>query len=349
MSQYKKGYYRVYVKNRLGLNNSVILSLRVLEFTVKRDALKSATSSFVVEGIPRAINEGDVLILMDPYGLKMYTGVIVRVENRVIECTQIMSLFNDNYKYDITNKVTIEETIANMIETQFKVNDDPMIKALFKPFRIEYSGSEVQKLPIQEPKYVCNLESFFYKLFDDYGILIDFVIPFEKETPKIIIKTNTTLKIKMIDNTIYTPIMMPTTEVYEINKLIVYGEDGEYRGSYYGSRNGVTNNSEELTRYSVVKTNIVFSKDEIESIKTQNLKDDMYNHKLEIEMILDNKLYKFEEMSLGQEFDVWIKNRYYNTILTGYEFSKSANEDVKTVNLIFGKVRTKASQRWNVK
>lgn len=348
MSQYKDGYYRIYVKGRLSLDDSIILSVRTLEFTIKRDALKNATSTFVVEGVPRAITEGDILILMNSYGTKMYTGVIVRVENNVIECNQMLSLFNDNYKYAIENKSTIEQSIASMLETQFKKNEDPIIKSLFNPFKIDCVAGKKQKLPSQEEKYVCNLENFFYSLFDNYDVLLDFNIPFEKNVPMITIKTNNAVKIKLIDNTIYTPVLMPTTEVYETNKLIIYDEDGKYRGSYYGSRNGITTNPKELTRWNVVKTNVVFSNDDLDVIKAQNLKEDMYNHKLEIEMIMDNKLYKFDEMSLGQEFDVWIKNRYYNTILTGYEFSKDKDEQIKTVNLIFGKVRTKASQRWNI-
>lgn len=349
MSQFKKGYYRIYIKNRLMLGDTVTLGLRALEFTVKRDVLNSATSSFVVEGIPSAVSVGDVLILMTPYGLMMYTGVIVRLSNNVIECSQAMSLFNDNYKLEIANKETIEESIAHMLETKLKGNDDPMIKKLFTPFKIRYTAGTHLQLPTQEPKKIYNLETFFYKLFDDYGILVDFKVPFEKKQAEINIEINTKEKIKMIDNTIYTPTMLPTTEVYEVNKLIVYSEDEEYRGTFYGSRNGITDNCEELTRYAVVKTNIIFSNDNIDSIKTQNLKDDMYNHKLEIEMIMDNRLYKFEDMTLGQEFDIWIRNKYYNTILTGYEFTKDKDDDVKTVNLIFGKVRTKASNRWNIK
>lgn len=348
MFQSKKPYYRAYIKDRLSLSDPIILGLRVLEFTIKRDALKKANSTFKVDSMPSAVTEGDILILMDAYGSKIYTGVIVRIEDSVIECNQILSLFDDKYLYSVENKMTIEESLATMIETQFRGNEDPVIKSIFYPFKVQYTAGKQQQLPSQEEKYIFNPETFFYDVFNTYGILVDIVIPFEKAQPVIEIKTNTSSKIKMIDNTVYTPTMMPTVEVYEVNKLIVYSDiSGSYRGTWFGSRNGITKDPNELTRYNITKTNIVFSDDSMDTIIAGNLRDDMYNHKLEIEMIVNN-LYKFEEMSLGQEFDVWIKNRYYNTILTGYEFNKEANKEVQTIKLIFGKVRTKASQRWNI-
>jgi len=348
MLQSKKPYDRIYVKSRLAIQDTVILSLRALEYTVRRDALKKALSTFKVDRVPSAISIGDLLILMDAYGVKLYTGIIVRMENNFIECQQIMSLFDDNYLYQIENKATIEETVAHLIETQFQKNQDPIIKAIFSPFQIRFQAGKKQILPSVEEKTIINLEAFLYQLFDDYGILVECFIPFEKAQPTLEIKTDTRPKIKMIDNTVYTPIMLPTEEVYEINKLMVYSDETkEFRGTWFGSRNGITDDPNELTRYAVVKTNIEFSDDPIENLIANHLKDDMYNHKLEIEMIINN-LYKFEEMSLGQRFDIWINNRYYKTILTGYEFVKEANEKIKSVKLIFGKVRTKASQRWNV-
>lgn len=346
-----KGLNRGFFHDRFSLQESIVGSSRVYEYSIKRDVLARTNSTFTLDKAPMSVDEGDVFSLYDQFGKAIYQGVIIRIEKNIIECSQMMSLFNDNYLYNISNLATIEQTIANLINSQFKVNADPLIEEVFNKFLVTYVAGNSSTLASQKPDYVVNLEDFFYSMFDKYDVRLFFDVPFGVSTPTIQVKQVNLPKLKLIDNTVYLPAFAPVTEVYETNKIIVYATEANnyaYRETWYASKNGITNNANELTRLAEIKTNIIFSDDDISIIKAQNLRNQMYNHKISVDMILNNRLYDFWAMELGQKMEIWYNGDFYDTILTGYELEKADGESLDTVRLIFGKVRTKASQRWNI-
>lgn len=343
--------YRAYIHDRFNLNLEIKGSARVDEFSIKRDALTRANSSFSLDKIPNSTNEGDILTLMDNYGTTLYQGVIIRIEANVVETSQMLSIFNDQFKYDVVNKASIEQTIADHITSKLAINTDPLISEVFNKFNVTYVPLNTSQLPTRAGDYTHNLEEFMYSIFDNYDVQLFFNIPFTASAPTLEVRKVTKEKIKLIDNTVYLPGFFPVTEIYETNKLEVYHTEEfayAYRGTWFGSKNGITTDPNELTRLSKIKTNIAFSDDPIPIILAQNLRTNMFNHKVEIDFILNNKLYDFWNFELGQSFEVWYNGDFYDTILTGYEMEKIIDNNVSNVKLIFGKVRTKASQRWNI-
>lgn len=111
------------------------------------------------------------------------------------------------------------------------------------------------------------------------------------------------------------------------------------RQTYYASMSGITTNSSALDRMAQIKTEIVFSDDELADIVAKHLRNEMYNHKITCECVLNNKLYDFSSFRLGQEADIYFNGEYYNSILTGYEISLIESGVSETAKLTFGLVR----------
>lgn len=340
--------YRISVLDRLNLEKKPLISSKCLSFNIKRDALKKTNSTFYLDKIQSGIKEGDVLVLHDSYGTKLFYGVVNRIDGASVDCNQIESLFNDIWKYNVSNQSSIENTLKKIIEDDFVMSTDPVIFDLFNVFSINCISNTPLNLPTKPFDYVPNFESFIYSMFNKYFIRFYFDLSLNGISPSIEIGKKILPRIKVANNNNATRNISPLTEVFETNKLIIYSSTGVYRETWFTSKNGITNNPNELTRLTNVKTKIVFSDDEISLIKAQNIRNEIYNHKIDIELVLNNNLYNFYEFELGQEFSIWLNGSYFDTILTGYELNKVINKSLDVVKLTFGKVRLRLEDKWQV-
>ncbi|MEG0093149.1 MAG: hypothetical protein RR945_02165 [Erysipelotrichaceae bacterium] len=338
--------YRAFIKDRTDIGGYSVGSsdLRITSFTIKKDALNKAVSTIAVMNIPPVVKEGDILCVYSPQGKTIYQGVITKL-GATIQCDQIESLFDDNWLWNDLKKEILEENIKGIIENDFKNSSDPILKKIFS-FDIQVISNTKIKLPSQEPNYVKNFTKFIYELFDKYSIRFVFDIDFAPGQPILKIGREDSTKIKFSNNVNSVLNISRVTEIYETNKLVIYSEDGSHRGTFFGTRSGITDNPNQLDRFPKIKTNIVFSEDDFNIIKAQNLRNQMYNHEIKVEMVLDNKIYNFWSFKLGQEFDIFVGRDYFNTILTGYEL-RYKNGAMDTVSLTFGKVRTKLEDKLN--
>lgn len=345
---HQSNQYRISILDRLNLEKKPLITAKCLSFNIRRDALKKTNSTFFLDKNQSGLKEGDVLVLYDSYGTKLFYGVINRVDGNSVDCNQIESLFNDLWKYNIANQSSLENTLKKIIEDDFVGNTDPLISDLFSVFEINTISNTIEDLPSKEFDYVKNFEAFMYSMFNKYFIRFHFNLPLNGTSPSISIGRKILERIKITNNNNATRNISPLTEIFETNKLIIYNSIGEYRETWYTSNNGITNNPNELTRLAIVKTKIIFSDEEISLIKAQNIRNEIYNHKIDIELVLNNSLYNFFEFDLGQEFSVWLNGSYFDTILTGYELNKSLNGSLEIAKLTFGKVRTKLEDKWQV-
>ena len=345
---FQSNTYRIFILDRLNIEKRALLEARCLAFNIRRDSLAKALSSFTLEIVPGGIKNGDILVLHDSFGTILFNGVINRIDNNIVECNQMESLFNDLWLYRISDQVTTEETVAKILSDDFVHNNDPIIKDTFDVFELATISGTVNNLPTKEFDYTIDFEQFIYNLFDRFFIRFHFEIPFAEENPKINIGVKDMPVIKIANNNNVTRNISPLTEVFETNKLVIYSSEGVYRETWFTSENGITDNPEELTRLTKLKTNIVFSDDDISIIKAQNIRNEIYNHKIEMTMVLNNKLYNFFDFELGQEFSIWYNKRYFNTILTGYELNMNEGGTLDEVKLIFGKVRTRLENKWQL-
>ena len=344
--------YRAFIKDQLSLNSLPKAIVTVASFEIRRDLLTTANSSFTVLDISENINNGDILALYNPQGKIIYYGVISAIEDDTIETEQIQSFYKGSWVYDVYPSDNLETEIQYLLNRyangyqKGSTYQDALMYQEKAPLTIK-TGSETNgKLETKDSNETMEMEDFIYSLYSNYGLVLDFQIPYGEwtigdEKASVTIRKPVDSIIKIGNNAECITDMTPITEIEETNKLIVYSSNGTYRTTYIAtSTNGIVQEpSSVVGRYGVIKTNIVFSDDELDVIKDANITADMFNHKVEFNLLLDNNLYDFWSWELGQTLQIYNNGDYYNSIFTGYELSKEDNQNPTQVKVIAGKVR----------
>lgn len=344
--------YRAYVKDQLALNTLPVAFMNVDSFTIRRDLLETANSTFEVDNVPTNINNGDIFVLYSPKGTTMYYGVITSINENTIDCSQMTSF------YDIEAPNYYPGTLPNNIEGEYRdfykyVCDGNIVGASYIDTLLKQeketlklvAGTTTSGNYYSEDAFI-NLEQGIYDLFKNKGIVFDFYIPYGTWTVGsdygglVTIKKPSNSPIKIGSNAQCIQDISPTTEYQETNKLIIYGNDWSYRGTYIATTNGIVSEPTSIVnRFGVIKTKIVQSDEELTEVVNTNLTDAIYNHQIEFTLMLDNKLYNFNDWELGQPLHIYQDGKFFNSIFTGYEMVKNSNEEPNSVRVICGKVR----------
>lgn len=338
--------YRAFIKDCLNLDGLPIANSVCLSFSITKDLLSVATSTFNLLDMPTNIKNGDVLGLVDPYGTVIYTGVINSIGSE-ISCRAITSIFNDNWKYHDNSQTTIEGKIKKIIEDDFIDSSDPMVSDRF-PFTVTTSSSTSGTIETKDDTAIMDFETFLMNMYNAYGVITDIRVPFNG-SPTIELKQATHPSIKVGNNALPIQNMTPLTEVFETNKLVIYDQEGTtLRGTYYTTTQGITTNANDPLRLPVTKTKFIFDTDTpLDDIKQENLQEEIYNHKISFDLLLNNGLYDFYDWELGMPLEIWFNGAYYNTIFTSYSMSKDMNVDVTSVSIMCGKVRNTLTEKIN--
>lgn len=347
--------YRCFIKDQLNLEDPPKAFLRVDTFTVRTDLMTNATSSIKVLEMPSNINEGDVLVLYDPKGQFLYNGVVNSIEDMTIGCSQMQSFYKGNWIYSVSAQDFLEHEIAVVLQDyadgKLKGSSyvDSLVAERLGGLTIDYTGVTTVNLPStyeesgdeNEDKFeVVDMEEFIYSLYEKYGIVFDFEINFSG-TNYVHIKVPTFERIKVGNNMFAIQNMLPITEIEETNKLVIYDSNNIYRTTYIATKNGIVENpATTANRFNITNTEIVFSDDPVEDLVASNLPNQMFNHKLEYDLIIKNFIYEFGDFNLGGELDIYYGDEYYDSVLTGYEISKESNQNITEAHFICGKVRT---------
>lgn len=333
--------YRGFIKKINALDGMAIGSadLRILNMRIKRDILTKATSEFEVIGIPNAATVGDVFGVYDNSGKTVYLGVINSLENGVINTDQIIGIFDDNWKYNDVLTNSIEGKIKGIIERDFANSQDALQASIFSKFDINKTTDTINNFEYTSSRSL-NFMNFLIDAYDTYWVLTDIDVKYNAVRPTITIGTPIYPTIKIGNNNTAFRNFEIIQEEQQNNKLIIYDSKGAVlRATYYATPDGITTSSSSATRPTKIRTVIVNSDDALENIVAANLSDKMYSHQINVDLVLNNKLYNFNEFNLGQEFDIFYNGEYYNSILTGYDVEVSGEGNAETVSLCFGKVR----------
>lgn len=340
--------YRAYVKDALRLQDKPKAFLRVTAFTIRRDLLTNANSSFTVLEVPTNIDNSDIFCLYDPTGEVIYCGVIAQIKANEIQCNQIQSFFKGNWLYKTQTSATLEEEVALLLSdfTQGAQGDttDPLMVQKYSQVGIEYVGTTQASLPTKDANYTTDFEEFIYSLYQQYGIIFDFEFGYS-DGGKVTISTPSFTAYKLANNNNSINAISPITEIAQTNKLVIYSSEGTYRATYYATSEGITTDANDPLRFKTINTKFIFSDDDLSSLVAANLTADMFNHKLTFSMLLNSKLYNWKEWKLGQPLNIYYNNQYFRSIYTGYELTKEANQEPYQVNIICGKVRTSLTKK----
>lgn len=347
MSQSNYGY-RLFFKKLTNIEGRSISSsqLKVRSMTLDRDLLKKTTSRFEVLELPTSIELGDVVGMYDSFGTILYTGVVGFLDNNTVQTYQPLDIFEDSWLWHNPKKTSIELTLKDIIQTDYQNSNDVLLNSIFDCFNLNTISATNQTLETREDQYVTDFSVFLYDIYEKYSIQLLFNIPYEESTPSIDIGIPSYEKLVIGNNANIFRNFNIVSNVYETNKMVVYSEEtGAYRSTWYGTTSGITDDSASLCRLQKIKTNIIFSDDDINVLKASSLRNEMYNHEITCEMVLDNKLLTLSMLKLGQEADIYYNGQYYNSILTGYNMQMKENEEIVTITLKFGLVRTSLTSK----
>lgn len=338
--------YRVFVKDCLDITSLPIANEVCLSFNIAKDLMSTSTSSFELLRMPNNIKNGDILGLVDPYGTVIYNGVINSISSS-ISCRDIISVFSDQWKWHDPSQTTIEGKLKKIIEDDFVNSSDPMISDRF-PFSVSTTSATNGTFETQDTTYIVEFETFLRDLYNIYGVITEINVPFNG-TPTIVLKQATHASVKIGNNAQIIQNMTPLTEVFETNKLMIYDSEGTtLRATYYTTPQGITTNANNPLRLPVTKTQFIFNSDDpVDEIKQENLQEEIYNHKIEFTMLLNNGLYNFFDWELGMPIEIWCDGQYFSTLFTKYVLTKSPNVDVATVDICCGKVRNTLTEKLN--
>lgn len=340
--------YRVFVKDCLELAGRSKSNVICISFDVKRDLLEKSVSTFVVERIDTNVDIGDILGLYDAYGTLIYIGVVDEIDttSNQISCTSNVSYFKYLWLYNAYREQTgsTESLMKKAFEDTFKNATDYLMETKYSDINIQLITSRLSyKLPLKDDMYTEDFEDFIYDCYNNFGIVCNFVVPFEEGTPTLTIDAGAMLRdpIKIGNNFNAIQNFNVETDTFENNKLIIYNADGtELRHIYYGTADGITDDDESPLRIKKINNVIQFTDEEIPLVLAQNLQNKMYNHIIRFDMLLDNNFYNFfEQFVLGCPIDLWYNGIHFDSVFTGYELIKEENTEISSVRITCGKVR----------
>lgn len=278
-------------------------------------------------------------------------GWLVTIDNKHL--SEYFTKLTSKYTSNVTS---LEDTFAQALRlySNGKMRDssytDDIVKERLSSIEIKTSSQTQGAFLTQEDTYVCDMEEFIYSLYNRYQIQLTFDIPYQGKCTCTIGKSNIG-EIKIGNNTNVIVNISPVTNIEETNRLIIYNKDGTYRATYVTKADGsrVKEPVGTANRFGVVKTAIVFSDDDDQTLQRGYLPK-MYNHKLTFVLkMFANSLYKYDDFKLGMPLAIWKDTDYFSTILTGREMTKEENTPINEVSYTCGTVRTKLTEKLLIK
>ncbi len=358
----------VYIKGQTALNQKIKSFRKVVSFDVGEDLCTTQTGTLTLETLDENISDGDIVALVDPEGYTKYYGVITAVNEteNTIETKQMTAFYDDNWIYKTFNRTTIEAELKAILDNYATGKEvgsswtDQLIVREKETIVVKATTQTSGKLEAKETKTVMKLSDLIYDIYNKYGIMLKWYIPFEEwdvgdttgGSVEIFKPNYAVVKIGLDINAIKE--LTPSSQIEDVNRLLIYSEDGStFRDAYVYTSNGIVSKPSSVGgRVANVNTSIVFSDDTKATIVAANLPDTLYNHQISFNLVENNYMYSASDFNLGGRIDVYIGDSYYNSVITGYKMSKTSEQTDVSLSYTCGKVRTsltkKLKKRWGI-
>lgn len=355
--------FRAYIKDCLDLNGNTKALLNLESGKIKEDRITTANSTFVAKEISDNVSIGDIFCLINDGGKILYYGIISSIKDRQITTKQIYDIYNGEFIYSIVDDITattLEEQIKKIIEYYSNGNVynstyvDTLISTKLSSIQLEHTNEITTLLESdldenQKPKYTeLDMVKWLYDIYDKYGIVLDFTIPLQVGQSKVKIWKPNYSGLKITDGFEFVNSITPTTETQTTNKIVVYWNsdvEGEHQAKEYRETDVLTSSgivkepSSIVGRLNQINTKFIFSDDDIETIIASNLNEELFNHKIDFNVNLNNRLFTFDDLKLDMPIEVFIGKDYYNTLITAKEFSFDKNGTISDIKITGGKIR----------
>lgn len=347
-----------FIKDGNELNGRTKALVRLMGGTINEDRLTKATSSFNVLETPNNLNNGDTMIVYNDKGKQLYKGIVSSYDLVSMKTNQYQAVYSGNTIYQTNNTIDNLEGEIAWVYGQFasgyiknSTYQDTLMKKRLEPIKITTGSTTIGNLLTKQDNTVIDMEQFIYDCYKDYDIVFDFGIPKNQwqvgdDDGFVKIWKPSYSSLKITDGFSCISSIKSTNETQNDNKLVIYSNDGEYRKTYYSTINGILEEPiSDVGRSNIIKTKIVFSNDELSDIVNANLKDTMYEHKIQFAFDTNSKLFTFDDFKLDLPIQVYDNKDYYNTIITGRSFSFDENDVISNVIYTCGKVRTSLTSK----
>lgn len=339
--------------------------LRVMAFDINEDGLAKATSTFDVAEMPDNIAVGDIFNLCAPQGMRIYVGVIDKIEDLKITTSQAQAYYKGQWVYQTRPDITtgIGHEIMNVMtdymngnyynstsyDQQVRYRNSHSLFDTNTSFMLDSIGDISGNLP--EDDRTMDFEDFLYECADRYNIGY-YANGFLQKTAGMPFSDTLTIESKRIpnrvisDNSRYISNAEIISTTQEVNRLEVYSNEKALRQVYYATTESVTTNANDPLRIYPVVTKIVFSDDDLNAIKEANIQAKTYNHQLKFDVELGNPYFDNTlTWRFGYPFTVSIQGHVFDTMLTGRKITKDANKDLTKITFVCGKARTSLTKK----
>jgi len=145
------------------------------------------------------------------------------------------------------------------------------------------------------------------------------------------------------------------TDIEDTNVLVIYNSSGTtYRGAYTIGTDGnyqTTDGNGDLgttDRYVPTNRKYINSDETLTEIRDTELKKNQYNHKIQFTFDLNNNFYDFGDIKLGENISFYVGDKFYDSVLTGWNFHIENGKLLESVNMVCGKVRNNLTSKLNL-
>lgn len=357
---------------------------RAKRFEVKEDALGKTTSSIEMQEVPSGFLVGIPVFLMSAKGKVLYIGIINNIEDNMLYCREVLSLFEFDYVFQrfSNNTETIPEMVieklgqlkqGSLADVTSAVQQYELISRKFsflyqyRTEKLSYNRPMLFTMPSAQAS-ISSMEEYFQGFFDSYGLYAK---------PSLIGVTSMTYPNKGVYQ------MLGMTIEYNDEDPLVLGDNAESisnitidvrgehatllfimnesttatRAIYALKTDGsaaeipsysLSNESQYIANNECV-TKIVWTDDaDLRTIVEGNLVNGNYNHKITFNVDLSYGQFRFEDFNIGRRADFYVGDKLYHSVITSREFeSAEDSSEIKTIKVVLGKVRNTLTSKMN--
>lgn len=339
----------------------------VLNGNVNEDLLQRSTSTFECLEIPSSVQINTPIFLYDPKGRILYYGVVKSIEGNILTCREPISLYDDEYlletsKYqsDYTTLMGVYTFLLNPGSNDaFGFSSDKRNDISAMLFDVEMpidtSGVPTKAMPLIDKNSVVNMEDMLLSAYSDLDTLIQYGF-YKYSSTKFFMSlkptTNKFAKLTIGDE--HEAITNISVNIQEADATVVtiYNSSGStLRGNAYMRYDGNIDIYEAGASISgismlpyvayegIVKRKVVTSDDNLKTVALENLNGSLYSHKITF-TLNKNHLLRFEDIHLGQYVDFYYKGDLYKSVITAWSFSFDSENQIQSMNITMGNVRT---------
>lgn len=338
----------------------------VLRGDINEDLLQRSTSTIECLSVPDSVQINTPIFLYDPKGRILYYGVVKAIDGNKLTCREPISLYDDDYLLTTSKYQADYTTLYGVYQNlQTPGNDngfgfttdkrnDLLPLWIGNDMPIETSSVPTKVMPLIDKNSVVNMEDKLLNAYSELDVLIKYGFNAYSSTKFFMSATPTMNRYEKLtigdDHEAVTNVSVNVQEA-DATAVCVYNSGGTtFRGNAYMKNNGVIDIYEsgasysgiDMTQYvgySLIKQKFVTSDDNLKTVALENLNGALYSHKITF-TLNKNNLLRFDDIHLGQYVDFYYKNKLYKSVITAWSYSFSSDNQIQSMNITMGNVRT---------